>query len=88
MLLTVPSLATLGLVLATFTFGQSEVSYRFLHRWGEPGTGPGQMMQPHGITVDRQGNLLVTDRISSRVQRFTPEGRLRGEIEKGPGSAP
>ena len=84
----VRSLATLGLTLATLTFGQSEVSYRLLHRWGEPGTGPGQMMRPHGITVDDQGNLLVTDRISSQVQRFTPEGRFRGEIGKGLGSAP
>ncbi len=82
------SLAALGLAVATLASGQSEVPYRLIHRWGEPGTGPGQMMRPHGITVDNQGNLLVTDRLSSRVQRFTPEGSFLGEIGKGPGSAP
>ncbi len=81
-------LATLGLALATLASGHSEVSYGLLHRWGELGTDPGQMTRPHGITVDNQGNLLVTDRISSRVQRFTPAGEFLGEIGKGPGKAP
>src|ERR671935_1003258 len=36
--------------------------------WGEPGTGPGQFMLPHGIAVDRDGRVLVCDRESDRIQ--------------------
>jgi hypothetical protein len=48
--------------------------------WGEPGTGPGQFMLPHGIAVDATGNVLVCDRESDRIQVFTADGRFVREI--------
>ena len=48
--------------------------------WGEPGTGPGQFMLPHGIAVDPTGNVFVCDRESDRIQVFTAEGRYLREI--------
>jgi len=66
-------------------YGNSRV-HRFSPRgelvasWGEPGTGPGQFMLPHGIAVDATGNVYVCDRESDRIQVFTAEGRFLREI--------
>jgi NHL repeat-containing protein len=53
---------------------------KLLASWGEPGTGPGQFMLPHGIAVDGRGNVLVCDRESDRIQMFTADGRFVREI--------
>ena len=53
---------------------------KLLASWGEPGTGPGEFMLPHGISVDGTGNVLVCDRESDRIQVFTAEGRFLREI--------
>ena len=53
---------------------------RLLGSWGEPGTGPGQFMLPHGIAVTRDGRVLVCDRESDRIQIFDPSGAFQGEI--------
>jgi DNA-binding beta-propeller fold protein YncE len=53
---------------------------KLLASWGEPGTGPGQFMLPHGIAVDASGNVLVCDRESDRIQVFTADGRFIREI--------
>ena len=47
-----------------------------LMSWGEPGSGPGQFMLPHGMWIDSRGRVLVTDRENDRVQVFTPDGRF------------
>jgi DNA-binding beta-propeller fold protein YncE len=49
---------------------------KLLASWGEPGSGPGQFNVPHGITIDRDGVVLVADRENSRIQRFTAGGKL------------
>ena len=36
----------------------------------EPGNGPGQFMAPHGVALDRAGNLYVVDAYNHRVQKF------------------
>jgi DNA-binding beta-propeller fold protein YncE len=53
---------------------------KLLASWGEPGTGPGQFMLPHGIAVDAAGSVYVCDRESDRIQVFTAEGRFIREI--------
>jgi len=44
--------------------------------WGEPGTGPGQFMVPHGVTVHRDGRVFVCDRENDRIQIFSPDGEF------------
>jgi len=53
---------------------------KLLASWGEPGTGPGQFMLPHGVAVDATGNVLVCDRENDRIQMFTADGRFIREI--------
>jgi DNA-binding beta-propeller fold protein YncE len=55
-------------------------SGRLLGSWGEPGSGPGQFMLPHGIAVDATGNVLVCDRENDRIQVFTADGGFVREI--------
>ena len=49
--------------------------------WGEPGTGPGQFMLPHGIAVHPDGRVFVADRENDRIQIFSPDGEFLGEWE-------
>ena len=40
-----------------------------------PGAEPGQLDQPRGVTIDKQGNLYVADMANNRVQVFGPDGK-------------
>ncbi len=42
---------------------------------GEPGSGPGQMILPHGLCVT-DGKVYVTDRVNSCVHVYTEEGKF------------
>jgi DNA-binding beta-propeller fold protein YncE len=44
--------------------------------WGAPGSGPGEFRLPHGIWIDRAGQVLVADRENDRVQVFTQNGEF------------
>ena len=44
--------------------------------WGQPGSGPGQFVLPHGVLIDRRGHVLVADRQNDRVQVFTQDGKF------------
>lgn len=52
---------------------------KLLTSWGEPGGGPSQFRVPHGIAVDRDGNVFVADRENSRIQIFEPNGAFLTE---------
>ncbi len=48
---------------------------QLLLSWGEPGKGgPGEFHLPHGITIDRDGRVLVCDRENNRIQIYDQEG--------------
>ena len=34
---------------------------KLITSWGEKGNGDGQFLHPHGIALDREGNVYVTD---------------------------
>jgi len=51
-----------------------------IQSWGEPGTGRGQFMLPHGIAVHADGRVFVCDRENDRIQIFAAVGKWLGEI--------
>ncbi len=50
---------------------------KFKTAWGQ-----GLFKVPHGLRVDRDGNLWITDNGLHTVQKFSPEGKLLGAIEE------
>lgn len=49
---------------------------KFQFQWGVKGTGAGEFVIPHGITVDASGRVYVADRQNDRVQVFTADGKF------------
>ena len=70
---------------ATVLIGEAEPTYAQVAKWEEPADGSAHLKDPFGITVERDGNLLITDVGCSQVFRYTPEGEFLGTIGLGPG---
>jgi sugar lactone lactonase YvrE len=69
-----------GSLYITDGYGNARVHHfstdgRLLRSWGEPGSGPGQFMLPHGVRVASNGTVYVADRENARMQLFTPDGK-------------
>src|SRR5690349_17892251 len=43
----------------------------FLYSWGK-----GLVQRPHGIAIDRDDNVWLTDDVGQTVRKFTPKGEL------------
>ena len=39
--------------------------------FGNRGSGPGELVQPRGVTFDGDGNILVADKGNNRIQKFS-----------------
>jgi NHL repeat len=53
---------------------------KFVKQWGSAGPGPGQFGMPHCLAMDSKGNLYVGDRDNNRIQVFTQDGKLLGQL--------
>lgn len=78
------ALSPAGEIYVTDGYGNARVHQfsaegRLLQSWGEPGSGPGQFLVPHGIAVCPQGNVFVADRENSRIQIFSADGKFIDE---------
>jgi len=49
---------------------------KLVMRIGKMGSDPGQFNRPTFLTVDREGNIYVSDSMNARIQIFSPEGKL------------
>ena len=52
----------------------------FKFAFGEVGSGAGQFYEPQAICVTAADELIVVDRGNHRLQRFSPDGKLKGMI--------
>ena len=48
----------------------------FLFDWGTFGNKQGEFNIPHGIDLDKNGNVYVADRENNRIQKFDAEGKF------------
>ena len=65
-----------------------DLSGKILFSFGKRGIEDGQLNYPTAVAIDKEGNLLVSDQMNARIQRFTPEGKFIakfGERGDGPG---
>ena len=53
---------------------------KFVKQWGGHGRGPGQFEMPHCLALDSKGRLYVGDRDNNRIQIFTQDGKLLGQL--------
>ena len=74
-----------GSLFVTDGYGNARVHHftadgELLHSFGQPGkSGPGRFHLPHGIWVDRNGRVLVADRLNHRIQVFSLDGTFLEE---------
>ncbi len=77
---------------ATVIVGEGRPTYRQHHMWSEPvihGTrSSAHLTDPHGIALDREGNILIADQMGSSVHRYTARGEYIGRLDKGTGNRP
>ncbi|HQE81550.1 MAG TPA: NHL repeat-containing protein [Candidatus Hydrogenedentes bacterium] len=77
---------------STVVVGDAPPAYKRCGYWSEPvqeGKGRTEhLVDPHGVGLDADGNILVADQLGSQVVRFTPEGAFLGPIGSGKGSEP
>jgi hypothetical protein len=74
-------------LFATVLVGAPEVAYAITSSWADP-PAERHFRRPHAIFLDEQNNLLIADEYTSRVFRFSPEGKLLQEIGLGSGGGP
>ncbi|MEK7214652.1 MAG: peptidyl-alpha-hydroxyglycine alpha-amidating lyase family protein, partial [Chloroflexota bacterium] len=73
------AVAANGEILVADGYGNSRVHKyspegRLVRSWGSQGSGPGEFDLPHGIWVDAQQRVWVTEKQGHRLQRFTLDG--------------
>jgi sugar lactone lactonase YvrE len=51
----------------------------FIKEWGQKGSGPAEMSEPHTIAMDSRGRLFVGDRENNRILIFDQDGRRLDE---------
>ena len=52
-----------------------------IRSFGQWGSAPGQFQHPHGVAVNRAGNILVGDTWNNhRIQKFTAEGKFMASV--------
>lgn len=54
----------------------AEETLQFTLGTGEKGMQPGQLAEPHFITVNGRGEIFVADTFNARIQKFTREGKF------------
>jgi DNA-binding beta-propeller fold protein YncE len=75
MLVLLSSGATMG--ISNWTGNAESIlphQYTFAFKWGSMGTADGQFLSPHGIAIDSQGYVYVSDRDRNDIQKFTSNG--------------
>jgi hypothetical protein len=77
---------------ATVILGEGRPRYKQLHIWSEPVIGDTKktehLTDPHGLGLDRDGNVLIADQDGSAVHRYTATGEYIGRLDAGRGSQP
>jgi sugar lactone lactonase YvrE len=49
---------------------------KFIKAWGKHGSGPGEFITPHAISMDSRGRIFVADRGNNRIQIFDQDGKF------------
>jgi DNA-binding beta-propeller fold protein YncE len=75
-------------LFATVLIETDEPVYEMVYEFTEPIKTAQYFTNPHCVTLDKAGNLIIADYTGSRVLRFTPEGKYLGDLGLGKGNEP
>ncbi|HIB83065.1 MAG TPA: hypothetical protein EYO59_00270, partial [Chromatiaceae bacterium] len=76
-------------LFATVIIGSGEPVYKSAHSWSEKNGDPETRISgPHGIGLDKDGNILIAAQGSSSVLRYSKTGEFMGRIDSGSGRKP
>ncbi|HPA45361.1 MAG TPA: NHL repeat-containing protein [bacterium] len=75
-------------LFATVMMESDRPLYEMTVEFSEPLKGAKYFNNPHCVTLDIDGNLLIADYDGSRVLRFSPEGKYLGDLGNGIGEEP
>jgi hypothetical protein len=73
----------LTIVLMLLCVASASSQVEFLYSFGSEGTAPGQFTGPHGIALDDQGNIYVSEFCGNRVQVFDNDGEFQSFLGTG-----
>ena len=75
-------------LFATVIIDCDKPLYEMVYEFTEPNDNAKYFTNPHSITLDKEGNLLIADYNGNRVLRFTPQGKYLGDLGSGVGNEP
>jgi sugar lactone lactonase YvrE len=77
------------LLYATVIVGSAPLQYKTVKIWSKPLEGAElNIKSPHGVGLDKEGNILMADEKADRIYRFNAEGKFLNDIGEGPGQTP
>lgn len=76
-------------LFSTVIIGAEPIEYKSTHIWQEKiGEAGSHLVKPHGIGLDKDGNILIADQDANSVHRYTRDGKYLGKIDAGSGREP
>lgn len=75
-------------LFATVIIDNDKPLYEMVYEFTEPVDSAQYFTNPHCITVDKDGNIIIADYTGDRVLRFTPKGEYLGDLGTGIGNEP
>jgi hypothetical protein len=77
------------MLYATVIIGDAPLQYKSVKIWNKPlNSDELKIKSPHGLGLDKEGNILMADEIANRVYRFTADGKYLNDIGEGSGENP
>lgn len=73
---------------ATVLMDREKPLYEMVFEFTEPIESAEYFTNPHCITIDKKGNIIIADYTGDRVLRFTPKGEYLGDLGNGRGNEP
>jgi len=58
----------------------TDLNGNLLFSFGKRGGGDGEFHQPQGVSVEKDGTIVVADSFNARIQRFTPQGEFKNKF--------
>ncbi len=75
-------------LFATVLIDDDKPLYEMVYEFAEPVKDARYFTNPHSVTLDKEGNLIIADYYGNRVLRFTPKGKYLGDLGSGIGNEP